>query len=133
MKQFYICCFTLVSMGIFTGCAPTHPTATTAIMPQAQVMEVLTYRTQLMVSDSKHIAHASAYAALLSQLDGYIGQQLAQGENGSWIYIAYWRDNASAEKARDLVQSMNRPELHDFFADMKDKDGKLMRAEIILH
>lgn len=121
----------LILSVMLTGCISAKDSAA-PIMPQARAIEVLSYHTQFMVGDRTHIAHASAYGSLLSQFDGYIGRNLAQSDSGVWIDITYWRDENAAEKAHDLLQSMNRPELHDYFADMKDKDGKFVRGEIIL-
>jgi hypothetical protein len=116
-----------------TACASSEDASHTKIMPSAHVMEVLTYRTKSSVNEHKHITHASAYGAVLAQFDGFIGRNLAHNDDDElWVDISYWRDEQAAKKAHELLQSLNREDLREFFGDIQDKDGKFTRAEIIL-
>lgn len=132
MPRIYLSLLCIPLLASLTACAPSVTSSHTQIMPTARVMEVLSYRTKPSVSEHKHIAHASAFGSILDQFDGFVGRNLAHNDDGLWIDVTYWRDETAAEKARDLIQSMDREELREFFGDMQGKDGKFSRAEIML-
>lgn len=102
-------------------------------MPQTartdvSALEMVEFRSQEGISADEMLDKASRLHGVLADMDGFIERYLAQGDDGMWVDLVYWRDLASARAAADAV--MKIPAAQEFFALIDQESMRFVHLEI---
>ena len=94
----------------------------------ASTLEMVEFRGKEGVSSAEMLDKASRLHGVLADMDGFIERHLAQGDDGKWVDLVYWRDLASARAAADAV--MKIPAAQEFFALIDQESMRFVHLEI---
>ncbi|MCG7391303.1 hypothetical protein MHY87_00065 [Microvirga sp. ACRRW] len=97
---------------------------------KSHVLETVTFSLQPGTDEAAFIRAANDASNVVKAMPGFIRRRLAKGQDGNWIDVCEWADDASAQKAAETFHTIPAAQP---FCGMIDMTSAKMAHHTIAH